>query len=424
MAKLTKAYIDRVKAPTAGYEIHWDDGLKGYGLRVTSAGKRVFVAQGRVRGKAVCFTIGPYGESTEFEAREKTRKVLQGMREGIDPRDARKQDEATRVTLRQVADAYMERPGKLKDSSKTEIERHVSTTFKAWEKQPIANITEDDCRKRYREVTMKGTTGKGPAPAQANQAFSILRALINFASRRYRRQDGTPLILHNPVGALKDDWIVLQPRTSDINEKKVGTVWYALTHARSIAHTRETLASIDLIMFLLLTGARIGEASALTWDRVNIDDNDPANCWWHIPDPKNRNPVWLPLSSQAVELLQTRQRIEGSNFVFTSWGASGHIKSPRETMKKVSEASDRKITHHDLRRTFVTLGVSVCGIDLYKMELLTNHVPKGVTARHYLETSRLQYLLSEVQRIGDWIEVQGHVAESQATGTNVIALRA
>lgn len=222
----------------------------------------------------------------------------------------------------------------------------------------------------------------------------------------------------------KDDWIVLQPRTSDINEKKVGTVWYALTHARSIAHTRETLASIDLIMFLLLTGARIGEASALTWDRVNIDDNDPANCWWHIPDPKNRNPVWLPLSSQAVELLQTRQRIEGSNFVFTSWGASGHIKSPRETMKKVSEASDRKITHHDLRRTFVTLGVSVCGIDLYKMELLTNHVPKGVTARHYLETSRLQYLHSEVQRIGDWIEVQGHVAEAQATGTNVIALRA
>lgn len=424
MAKLTKAYIDKVKAPAMGYEIHWDDALKGYGLRVTAAGKRVFVAQGRVRGTAVCFTIGPYGESTEFEAREKARKVLQGMREGTDPRDARKQDEATRVTLRQVANVYMERPGKLKDSSKAEIERHVSTTFKAWEEQPIANITEDDCRKRYREITMKGTTGKGPAPAQANQAFNVLRALINFASRRYKRQDGTPLILHNPVSALKDDWIVLQPRTSDIDEKKVGAVWYALTHARSIAHTREALASIDLIMFLLLTGARIGEASALTWDRVNIDDNDPASCWWHIPDPKNRNPVWLPLSTQAVELLKTRQRIEGSNFVFTSWSDSGHIRNPRETMKKVSEAAGRKITHHDLRRTFVTLGVSVCGIDLYKMELLTNHVPKGVTARHYLKTSRLQYLLSEVQRIGDWIETQGHLAEAQATGSNVVALRA
>ncbi len=33
MAKLTKAYIDRVKAPGEGYEIHWDDALKGYGRR-------------------------------------------------------------------------------------------------------------------------------------------------------------------------------------------------------------------------------------------------------------------------------------------------------------------------------------------------------------------------------------------------------
>ncbi len=145
MAKLTKAYIDKVKAPAAGYEIHWDNALKGYGLRVTTAGKRVFVAQGRVRGKAVCFTVGPYGESTEFEAREKARKVLQGMREGVDSSGARKQDEATKVTVRQVADAYLERPGKLKDSSKAEIERHVSTTFKAWEERPIANITEDNC---------------------------------------------------------------------------------------------------------------------------------------------------------------------------------------------------------------------------------------------------------------------------------------
>jgi len=152
MAKLTKAYIDKVKAPANGYEIHWDDALKGYGLRVTAARKRVFVAQGRVHGKAVCFTIGPYGESTEFEARDKARKVLQGMREGVDPRDTKKQDAAAKVTLRQVADAYMERPGKLKESSKGEIERHVSTTFKAWEDHPIVRITEDDCRKRYREV--------------------------------------------------------------------------------------------------------------------------------------------------------------------------------------------------------------------------------------------------------------------------------
>ncbi|WP_315548929.1 Arm DNA-binding domain-containing protein [Lautropia mirabilis] len=136
MAKLTKTHIDKVQAPATSYEIHWDDSLKGYGLRVTAAGKRVFVAQGRVRGKAVCATLGPFGQLTEYEAREKARKVLQGMREGIDPRDVRKADEAVKVTLRQVADAYMARPGKLKDSSRSEIERHVTTTFKEGSTSP------------------------------------------------------------------------------------------------------------------------------------------------------------------------------------------------------------------------------------------------------------------------------------------------
>ncbi|EMF9968752.1 TPA: tyrosine-type recombinase/integrase [Pseudomonas aeruginosa] len=427
MAKLTKTFIDKVQAPVEGYQIHWDEEVKGYGLRVTAAGKRVFVAQGRVLGKAVCFTIGPYGEWTEHEARGKARKVLQGMREGIDPRDVKKADEAAKVTLRKVADAYMARPGKLKDSSKSEIERHVTTTFRAWEHKPIAGITEDDCRKRYREMLTKGLRGDrdSGSPGQANQAFSVLRALINYASRQYKKNDGTPLVLHNPVAALKDDWVELKPRTSRIPDNKVGAVWHMLTEARANAYNRDTWSSIDLVMFLLLTGARIGEASALTWDRVNIDDNDPANCWWHIPDPKNRNPVWLPLSSQAVELLKTRQRIEDNPHVFPSWGDTGHIKDPRDTMKKVSEVAGTKITPHDLRRTMTTIGIAICGIDFYKVELLTNHIPNGnVTARHYLETSRLQYLQPEAQHIADWIEKQSEIAKAVASSENVVALRA
>lgn len=427
MPKLTKTFIDKVQPPAEGYAIHWDDSLKGYGLRVTAAGKRVFVAQGRVRGKAVCATLGPFGQLTEYEAREKARKVLQGMREGIDPRDVKKADEAAKVALRQVADAYMARPGKLKDSSKSEIERHVTTTFKAWEHKPVAGITEDDCRKRYREMLTKGLRGDrdGGSPGQANQAFSVLRALINYAGRQYKKHDGTPLVLHNPVAALKDDWIELKPRTSRIPDNKVGAVWHMLTQARANAYNRDTWSSIDLVMFLILTGARIGEASALTWDRVSIDDNDPANCWWHIPDPKNRNPVFLPLSSQAVELLKTRQRIEGNPHVFPSWGDTGHIKDPRDMMKKVSDVAGTKITPHDLRRTMTTIGIANCGIDFYKVELLTNHIPNGnVTARHYLETSRLQYLQPEAQRIADWIEKQSKIAEAVASGENVVALRA
>jgi hypothetical protein len=59
---------------------------------------------------------------------------------------------------------------------------------------------------------------------------------------------------------------------------------------------------------------------------------------------------------------------------------------------------------------------------MFKLELLTNHVPEGVTARHYLQTQRLQYLHPETQRISDHIEREAMLARAKATGGNVVAL--
>ncbi|WP_373088388.1 hypothetical protein [Sneathiella sp.] len=35
MVKITKTFVDKVTAPSEGYQMHWDDSVKGYGLRVT-----------------------------------------------------------------------------------------------------------------------------------------------------------------------------------------------------------------------------------------------------------------------------------------------------------------------------------------------------------------------------------------------------
>lgn len=406
MAKLTKTYIDKIKPPESGYDLHWDEQDRGFGMRVTKDGKRTYIAQGRVNGKEARISIGPHGVFTADQAREVAREHLRSMRQGIDPRAVAKERAAETVSLRDVADAY-KRDRQLKDSSKAEIERHVTTTFEAWLKKPVASISREAVTKRFNEIKNHGLRGDGPAPAQANQGFSILRALMNYAIREYRKPDGSAIITDNPVEVLHKKWATIKAKTTRIPDKKVGAVWLALQQWREQAYNRDTLASIDLVTFLLLTGSRIGEASALTWDRVNLDE-----CWWHIPDPKNSNPVWLPLSSQAVELLKTRQRVKGSPFVFASWGKCGHIRDPRDTMKNLSEVAGLHLSPHDLRRTFTTIGIANCGIDLFKVELLTNHVPKSVTERHYLETQKLQYLLPQVQQIADWIEAQAVVAKA------------
>ncbi|MBD9613585.1 site-specific integrase [Pseudomonas sp. PDM02] len=414
MPKLTKSYVDKLAAPAAGYELHWCGETKGFGLRCTSAGKVTYIVQGRVHGKSARITIGPHGVFTVDQARDVAREHLRNMRMGIDPRETAKEEAAIKVTLRQVADGYLrDRP--LKESSKSEIDRHVTTTFEAWQQKPVASISREAVTKRFNDIRTKGLRGDGPAPAQANQGFSILRALINYAIREYRKPDGSPVIVDNPVDVLYKKWALIRPRTSRVPDSKIGKVWSFLQQSRDVAYNRDTLASLDLVMFLMLTGARIGEASALTWDRVNLDDG-----WWHIPDPKNSNPVWLPLSTQAIELLTTRQRVKGSTYVFTSWGKSGHLKDPRDTMKNLSAVAGTKITPHDLRRTFTTVGVASCSIDLHKIELLTNHVPRGVTARHYLETSHLQYLRPEVQRIADWITDQACLTEAATGSRNVV----
>lgn len=430
--KLTKMSIDRVAKPglTKGDALYWDTESRGFGLRVTPTGLAKFVSQGRVRGsnREVRTTIGSYGAWTVDDARRRAEEIRHQLEDGKDPRDQWRQTEAEKVTLRQVADLYMARDGKMRASTKAEMDRHVDKVFAAWRDKPIAAITEQDVRKRHKEMCASGLDGR-PAPGQAQISLVTLRTLVNFANRRFKRADGSPLIPHNPVHSMKDDWKQFEPRTRHVEMDKVGETWNRLAELRIAARYANARSGVDLVRFLMLTGARKGEGGSLRWDQVHLDD-DHAQCWWHLPNPKNGNPVWLPLSSQAVALLRARPRPklpDGKDHphVFPSNSKCGHITDARAPLERLRDidgiASDGSgvVSAHDLRRTFVTAGFSSCGIDLFKLELLTNHVPQGVTARHYLKTSRLQYLHPEVQAIGDWIEQQAVIAASK----NVVPIR-
>jgi integrase len=430
--KLTKSYIDRVK-PGATDEHHWDAEIKGFGLRVNPSGKMTFVVQGRLdpRKPPARITIGAYGVFTADQARDVAREHLRSMRMGTDPRDVKRKDEAMEITLRQVADAFFARPGMLKQSTRDEMDRHVKTAFAKWEHRPIVSITTAEVRKRYEEIANVGLTGKRPVPGGAASALVVLRTLINWAKDQYAKQDGTPIIEKNPVVVIKKELAnhASRVRTRHIDRRDIGTFWHFLTTSRqNPAFSADTLAGLDLVMFLLLTGTRRNEGAMLTWDRVNLDDTDPANNWFHLPDPKNKNPVWLPLSSQAVAVLRARQKASDranmpSPYVFPSRSAAGHIKDTRAPLERFSrEIGMDRVSAHDLRRTFVTLGVKACRLDIAKLELLTNHVPQGVTARHYLETSDLRDYHREVQAIGDYIEAEARVAAAKASGANVVSL--
>lgn len=397
--KLTKKIVEGLQLPASGQTFVWDDEVRGFGLRLTPSAK-AYIVQGRVKGIDRRVTLGRHGIITLQEGRQKARKELSRMTEGKDPVVEKKRAEAFALTLRELAEKYIADRRDLKPSSIADINKHLRTSFASWSTRPAVEITRDKVAVLFRELTER-------SPAQANQSFRILRALLNYARASYRTGDN-PLLLENPVRILSDAklWNRIKPRSGRIPTEKIGAAWNALQSLREapeLSVVGQTLA--DAVCFLLLTGARWGEMAALTWEHVNIEES-----WWHIPDPKNRNPVTFPLARIAVEILEGRQQTSG--FVFPG-RSGGHVADARRVMEKISEAAGVRVTPHDLRRTFRAVA-GECGIELWKTKLLMGHKLSGdVTITHYTETEDLRYLSPEINQIADWIVRQGAIAGSE-----------
>lgn len=405
--KLTKSKVDGLPIPESGQGLHWDDELRGFGVRVTPSGARSYIVQGRVAGKTRRVTLGAHGRLTCDEARKKARVMLVSMDDGIDPQVEKKSKAAQAVTLHEVAVDYCKnrqtkKGGALKASTVSDIDRHIKTTFGDWAGRPIVDITSEMCRDRFEDVSKR-------SPAQANQAFRLLRALINFSI-----DEKNPRF--NPVVTLskKRLWNRIKPKETRIPNEKVGVVWNMLMARRGdegVAFAGQTGA--DIVAFMLLTGCRWSEAAELSWDRVDLEKQT-----WHLPDPKNHNPVTLPLATPLLAMLEARPRVKGNNYVFPARSKIGYIHDVRNTMDLVTDLAGQHLSPHDLRRTFIAIGIRN-KIEMWKLKLLTNHISEGdVTLDHYTEKSDLTYLAGEIEQIATWVIQQGAIAAAD----NVVQL--
>src|SRR6478609_11151288 len=87
--KLTKKSIDVIK-PSPNDQVHWDDELRGFGLRTKPSGLKSFLIQYRNRqGRSRRLTIGNYGRLTPEEARREARRFLSDVERGFDPVEQR-----------------------------------------------------------------------------------------------------------------------------------------------------------------------------------------------------------------------------------------------------------------------------------------------------------------------------------------------
>lgn len=103
----------------------------------------------------------------------------------------------------------------------------------------------------------------------------------------------------------------------------------------------------DFFLFLLLTGCRRGEAAALTWEHVDVEQAVIS-----IPSSITKNKQWhtLPLSDFLVALLRRRKLLSvGSDYVFPRKDGSKPIAHSWRVVSHVSHRAGLEFSLHDLR---------------------------------------------------------------------------
>ncbi|MEO6248904.1 MAG: site-specific integrase [Sphingomicrobium sp.] len=377
--KVTKRTVDAVKAAAAD-QFLWDEDLRGFGLKTTPAGKKVYLLQYRMGGRGSCtrrMTIGTHGSPwTPASARDEAERLMALVRQGKDP--AADRNERRRASVDLAFDAYaakfLEDYGKKAWRPRTYVvaesylRRYVTTILK---KKPLPSIMRSDISAVFDAL---------PATKVAlpRNVFAQVRKLFAWAVERGD-------IERSPLEGLKGPATVAS-RDRVLSDDEMKIIWLA---AGDLAYPFGTL-----IQLLIATGQRREECAGITWAEMN-----QAQAEWVIPATraKNRSAHTVPLNVLAVALLDLRSK-DGKwpkkGLVFTTNGetaVSGYSRAKARLDKLVSKRNDDEPFApwrlHDLRRTLAT-GLQRLGVRFEVTEAVLNHVSgsksgvAGVYQRH------------------------------------------
>lgn len=361
----------------------WDEEIKHLCCRVSSTGKKVFQVIGKLHGKTTRISLGDFPALGVPEARTKARKALVSIADGINVNEQKK-------AARQNA---KDKPESLKAvfDTMTEVRslsKHTRFNYgccmkhlENWHKLPVTSITRQMVLTRYNEI--KTSTG----PYAANRVADLLSAICNFS----RIVTGKPEA--NPVTVIRDSGARFKEASREVcltpDDIKI---FYQTTEKLTGSNTR------DIMRVLLFTGMRKSEAMGLQWENINLEEKTLM-----VPSTKNGKPLTLPLSSQLAEIFKARWELwqqPDKGAVFPTHGRDGHAVSLDQGSRHIKTEIPH-FTPHTLRKTFTTVAAGI-GIDSMVIDRLTNHLPRGMTARHYYVPS-MDDLRGPMQRITDRI---------------------
>jgi len=355
---ITKTNVEKLEAPPSGRGDYFDDKLKGFGVRVSPAGKIFFVMR-RVNGKLVRSKIDAFGTVTVEVAKKRAEGILADMGRGLDPnaeKRAKQQAEEARKldpTVKDLVAEYLEKHAKVKKKTWAEdqrcLEKEVVTR---WGKLKAKEIRRRDVKLLLQEIVDRGS------PIQANNTFEKIRKMFNFAIE----QD---IVEFSPCFGVKMPSKKTQ-KDRVLSEDEINIFWHGLDRA---GMTDEIKRALRLI---LITGQRPGEV-------IGMHSGEIDGQWWYIPAhrAKNGKAHRVYLTDLALELIGKKQ-----GYVFESPKGDKSMENNAVACAVRRNLAEGNLTMqawtpHDLRRSAATQ-MSILGFSDEIIDAILNHCKKGV----------------------------------------------
>lgn len=387
--KITKQSVDAL-ITRRQEAILWDNGIKGFGAKVTKAGTLSYVLQFRMGGREARtrrYTIGSHGSPwTPATARDEAARLSLLIAQGIDPVEAeqKRRREAVDLAFSNYADRFQK--SCVGRGWRILVERSLRIHVKpVLGKKALPKITRVDVVAVFDRMSSSQV-------ANRRNVFAVMRRLFRWAVSR-GDIDRSPMegMETPPAVKARDRWLA---------DRELALVW------KHVMATHPCFGPI--VRLLIVTGQRREEVCSMRWEEM-----DRSERLWALPGDRSKNgePNQIPLNELAIAVIDelakgTEWPRRGKVFQTSTGGSyTGYDKGKKKLDQLIEDDTGEPLPPwrlHDLRRTLAT-GFQRLGVRFEVTEAMLNHVGgsragvAGIYQRHDWKEEKRQAL-------SDWNE--------------------
>ncbi len=387
---LSDMKIQKIKAQDKPITL-FDGG--GLFLLITPSGGKLWRFKYRFNGKEKKIAFGAYPTISLLDARHKRDEAKRQLANGIDPAEVRQAQKQANIqeteTFEVVAREWHNKFKANWTEGHAETIRHrLERDVYPWiGKRPISEIKAPELLKVLQRVEERGTL------ETAHRIRTICGQVFRYALATGRAERDPASDLRGALPQTQE-----RHRAAITEPKKVGDL------LRAIDCYQGSFVVKCALQFLPLVFVRPGELRHAEWSEIDFD-----NAEWNIPagKMKMREAHLVPLSNQAIAILQELQKLTGASlYCFPSGRSFERPMSDNALVAALRRMGFEKseMTAHGFRAMARTLLDEVLQVRIDFIEHQLAHAVRDPNGRAYNRTAHLAERKKMMQQWSDYLD--------------------